>query len=76
MQRVNDILNHPEQKEIEERLKILDFFDEYGAQATGKAFGKSRSTIYLGRVSLSHQAASSPPWRRETGLPTISARGW
>ncbi|MDZ7262554.1 MAG: integrase core domain-containing protein [candidate division KSB1 bacterium] len=52
MQRLNDILNHPRQKEIENRLKVIDFFDEYGAEATRKAFGKSRSTIYLWKQKL------------------------
>jgi putative transposase len=52
MQRVSDILNHPGQKAIEDRLKIIDFFDEYGDEATRKAFGKSRSTIYLWKHKL------------------------
>jgi len=52
MQRMNDILNHPKQKEIENRLKIIDFLDEYGAEATHKAFGKSRSTVYLWKQKL------------------------
>jgi len=52
MQRVNDILDHPKQKVIEQRLRIIDFFDDYGAEATRKAFGKSRSTIYLWKKKL------------------------
>ena len=52
MQRMNDMNNHPRQKEIENRLKIIDFFDEYGAEATRKAFGKSRSTVYLWKQTL------------------------
>ena len=52
MEKLNDILNHPKQKEIEERLKIIELFDEYGSQATGKAFGKSRSTVYLWKRRL------------------------
>ena len=37
---------------IEERLKIIQFFDEFGAEATRKAFNKSRSTIYLWKQKL------------------------
>ncbi len=28
MEKLNDILNHPKQKVIEERIKIIEFFDE------------------------------------------------
>ena len=52
MEKLNDILNHPKQKVIEERIKIIEFFDEYGEQATRKAFGKSRSTVYLWKQKL------------------------
>lgn len=45
MQKINDILSHPRQEEIEAMVKIIEFFDEYGAAATRKAFGKSRSTV-------------------------------
>jgi putative transposase len=52
MQKIYDILSHPRQKEIETRVKIIEFFDEYGADAARKAFGKSRSTIYLWKQKL------------------------
>jgi len=52
MEKLNDILNHPKQKAIEERIKIIEFFDEYGEQATKKAFGKARSTVYLWKQKL------------------------
>jgi len=52
MKKLNDILNHPRQKVIEERIKIIEFFDEYGDQTTKKAFGKSRSTVYLWKRRL------------------------
>jgi len=52
MQRISDIAGHPEEKIIEQRLKIIGFFDEYGAPATKKAFGKSRSTVYLWKQKL------------------------
>jgi putative transposase len=52
MQYLSDILDHPKAKEIEARLKIIEFFDEYGAEATKKAFGKSRSTVYTWKQKL------------------------
>ena len=52
MQRINDIFNHPKQQEIETRLKIIEFYGDYGAEATRKAFKKSRSTIYLWKQKL------------------------
>ncbi len=52
MEHINDILDHPKGKEIETRLKVMEFYDEYGATATKQAFGKSRSTIYLWKQRL------------------------
>ena len=48
MRRVDEVVNSPKHEEIETRLKIIQFFDDYGAAATNRAFGKSRSTVYLG----------------------------
>jgi transposase InsO family protein len=47
----NSIADH-RQKSIEERLRIIQFFDEFGASATKKAFNKGRSTIYLWKQKL------------------------
>jgi len=52
MQFINDILNHPKQGSIEQRLKIIEFSDEFGFKATRQAFNKSRSTIYLWKQKL------------------------
>ena len=52
MQYIQDILNHPKKKLIEQRLEILKFFDEFGPAATRKAFQKSRSTIFLWKQKL------------------------
>ena len=41
-----------QQQVIEQRLKIIRFFDEYGADATRKAFSKRRSTIFLWKQKL------------------------
>ncbi len=45
-------INHPQQKVIEKRLKIMEFFDKYGADATKEAFGYSRSTVYSWKKKL------------------------
>jgi len=52
MQYIQDILGHPRRKEIEKRLDIIKFFDEFGPAATQRAFKKSRSTIYLWKQKL------------------------
>jgi putative transposase len=52
MKRSSTNKNLHQQKAIEERLKIIEFFDEYGAEATRKAFCKSRSTIFLWKQKL------------------------
>ncbi|MBI4267999.1 MAG: transposase [Chloroflexi bacterium] len=52
MQYINDILGHPSHDEIEKRIKIIEFFETYGAEPTREAFGKSRSTVYLWKQKL------------------------
>ncbi len=52
MQYVNNVLGHPQREVIERRIKIMEFCDEFGTDATNKAFGLSRSTIYLWKQKL------------------------
>ena len=52
MQYVNNVTHHSKREIIEKRVNIIEFFDEFGAEATKKAFGKSRSTIYLWKRKL------------------------
>jgi transposase InsO family protein len=52
MQFINNILDHPKRETIEKRLEIIEFCDEFGFEATRRAFGKSRSTIYLWKQKL------------------------
>jgi len=52
MNYVADYLDHPQKAIIEERLEILKFFDEFGMEATKRAFNKSRSTIFLWKKKL------------------------
>lgn len=43
----NALISHSEYEEIERRVKIIEFFKRYGAEATREAFGVARSTIFL-----------------------------
>jgi len=52
MRYFNDVFEHSQKEVIEKRLEIIKFFDDYGASATRRAFGKSRSTIYLWKQKL------------------------
>ena len=52
MKYVHDVLDHPKVEGIERRLDIIQFFEEFGAEAARRAFGKSRSTIYLWKQKL------------------------
>jgi transposase InsO family protein len=49
MKYISDIahLKEKDQTVIKARIRILEFFDEFGKVATKKAFGRSRSTIFL-----------------------------
>lgn len=52
MRYFNDILNHPKKETIEQRIEIIKFFNDYGAEATRRAFGKARSTVFLWKQKL------------------------
>ena len=49
---IQDIAGHPQEAVIKQRLKIIAFFKDYGAQATKTAFGVSRSTVYSWKRKL------------------------
>ena len=49
---IEDIPHHKDRKVIEHRIKVLNFFDCYGASATKEAFAVSRSTVYLWKQTL------------------------
>lgn len=49
---IQDITHHQYKHIIERRVKILSFFDDYGAKATTRAFGVSRSTVYVWKQKL------------------------
>jgi len=52
MKILHDIASHPQRECIEKRVEIINFFDDYGKEATKRAFGKSRATIYLWKQRL------------------------
>jgi putative transposase len=58
MKYFNDVFEHPKRKAIEQRLEIIKFFDDYGALACKRAFGKSRSTIYLWKQKLNNSGGT------------------
>jgi len=73
MKQSSKSINDSRQKIIEDRLRIIQFFDEFGAEATRKAFNKSRSTIYLwkhklkkanGRIATLAPGSKAPIHRR------------
>jgi len=46
---LSEYVNHPE---VEEKIKIITFFDKYGLQATRDAFSVGRSTIFLWKKKI------------------------
>lgn len=58
-----------DQKIIFERVKIIEFFDEYGKDATRKAFGKSRSTIFLWKKKLKREGGRLSALRAGSTVP-------
>jgi putative transposase len=55
-----DITHHPYKHVIEERVKVLSFYDDYGANATSRAFDVSRATIFNWKKLLkTHQGRLS-----------------
>lgn len=48
----NWLINHPRYEVIEKRIRVIEFFDKYGIEATREAFGVGRSNIYLWKKRL------------------------
>lgn len=66
--------DHPQIETIEKRLKIINFFNVYGEEATREAFDVARSTVYLwrkklkearGRLTVLTQASKAPKNKRQ-----------
>ena len=77
---IQDITQHPYKHIIEQRVKILNFYGDYGEQATKRAFSVSRSTVFLwkqkltvnhGRLSSLAPGSRTPKRRRQR---TIDSR--
>ena len=52
MKYIHNVFDDPKRESIEKGLEIIQFFDEFGAKATRKAFTKGRSSIYLWKQKL------------------------
>jgi len=48
----SNITHHKDRAIIEHRIKVIKFFDRYGAEACKEAFGISRSTVFLWKQKL------------------------
>ena len=69
MKYVYNMADHPQKKVIEERLKIIKFFDEFGAKATKEAFNRGRSTIYLWKQNLRYSQGKLSALAPESKAP-------
>ena len=52
MNYIYNISSNPKKKEIEKRLEIIKFFDDFGEEATKRAYDKSRSTVFLWKQKI------------------------
>ena len=80
MNTIQDITHHQDKHIIEQRVKILSFFDDYGAEATTRAFSVSRATVYNWKRRLkTHQGRLSslaPLSRRPHTMRSPADYGW
>jgi hypothetical protein len=74
MNYVVNYLDHPQKEIIEKRLEILKFYDEFGLEATRKAFKKGRSTIFLWKQKLAGSGGKLSA-SQVTGLRNTGVRG-
>ncbi len=52
MQFLDDVTDHPQRESINKRVEIIKFFDDFGEEGARRAFGVSRSTIYLWKQKI------------------------
>jgi len=78
MKFINNIYSHPQKEIIEKRLKIIEFYDEYGRKATKDAFNVGRSTVFLwkkklkeneGKLSVLASLSRAPKTPRKSKVP-------
>jgi transposase InsO family protein len=77
---IQDITHHPYKHIIEHRLKVIQFYDDYGAKATNAAFGVGRSTVYdwKKRLKANHGRLSglAPTTKRPHNNRQSQDYGW
>ena len=78
MKFINNIYSHPQKELIEKRLRIIEFYDEYGRKATKDAFNVGRSTVFLwkrklkeseGKLSVLATLSRAPKNPRKSKVP-------
>ena len=76
MQYISDIahLDKHIQELINQRIKTLEFFDEYGKEATRKAFEVGRSTIYLWKGKLTKSGGKLSSLKPQSKAPKTRTR--
>lgn len=52
VKKLSAVTKHLKKEVIEERIKIINFFDKYGHEVTREAFGVARSTVFLWKKKL------------------------
>lgn len=76
MQYVQDIarMDKRTQELINQRIKVVEFFDEFGKEATKKAFKVGRSTIYLWKGKLTKSGGKLSSLKPESKAPKTRRR--
>ena len=69
-----DHLSPKDQLIIQERIRIIKFFDEYGEKATKEAFYRSRSTIYLWKKIIRESGGRLSSLRHLTKAPKTRSK--
>lgn len=67
-------LPQKEQLKIKQKIRVLNFFDEYGIEATTSAFGTKRSTVYLWKQKLKREDGRLSALREESKIPKTTRR--
>ena len=76
MKYFDDVFEHPKKDAIERRLEIIEFFYDYGAGATQRAFGKARSTVFLWKQKLKQSGGKLSALAPGDKTPQIREKDW
>ena len=76
MKYISDIthLKEKDQDVIKERIRIMEFFDEFGQVATKKAFGRSRSTIFLWKKMIKKAGGKLSGLKSHSKAPKLRSK--